>query len=161
MLVRAHLVPWLWNFVKENVLSARICGGSIDCHPPCDDQRTEKQEMACMSPKCTLMTYVLQLGHTHISFHYFLIVPYHYVLIGRVIHWWDQSPSTVEIFIVLFVSTSSSVENKHLQLTSIHTTPVRELVFVPLLCSQLWSERRHLSFLRLCSWSPCFSRLSC
>lgn len=157
--VRAQLVPWLWSFVKENVLSTRTYGGG-DC-PPCDDQKTEKQEMTCLSPRYTLITYVLQLGHAHISFWYFLIIPTHYVLISRLIHWWDQSPWTVEIFIDIFVSTSSLVDNKHLQLISIHTLQLQnQWLSPPLLCSRLWSECGCLS-LCLRSWSPCFSSLSC
>lgn len=106
-----QLVPWLWTLkVKENVLSARTCVVET-ARPPCDDQKTEKQERAYASPKYILMTYVLQLDHTCRSFRYFLIIPSHCVLISTLIHWWAQSPWTVEIFIVIFVSTGSLVEN--------------------------------------------------
>lgn len=81
-----QLVPWLWALkVKENVLSARTCVVET-ARPPCDDQKTEKQERAYASPKYTLMTYVLQLGHTCRSFRYFLIIPSHCVLISTLIN---------------------------------------------------------------------------
>lgn len=125
---------------------------------PCDDQKAEKQERDSMSPKYTSMIYVLQLGQTHKSFHCFLIIPSDYELIG-LIHWWNQSPQTVEIFIVTFASTSGLVKIMYNSIVFTRSGyRICISAFTVLMAvANMWT----FVFSCLCSWNPWFSRFSC
>lgn len=154
-----QLVPWLWALkVKENVLSARTCVVET-ARPPCDDQKTEKQERAYASPKYTLMTYVLQLGHTCRSFRYFLIIPSHCVLISTLINpLMSSEPLNCWNFYCYFCfywELSRKYCNLLVFTLSNYRMGVTAFTVLPVVV-----RRGHLSSC-LCSWSPCFSSLSC